>query len=43
MRYILLRNGKVYDLEGKGVSSWEYDKEEKFYNIYYYDLYRYKY
>ena len=43
MRYILLRNGKVYDLEGKGVSSWEYDKEEKCYNIYYYDLYRGRY
>ena len=48
MRYLILKNRKVIDLEDKGISSWEYidekraksdefDWEEAFYMIYYFD------
>lgn len=49
MRYIKTKNGKIFDLEGNGVSSWRYVPDEMatgplwgcegaFYEIYYYDL-----
>ena len=50
MKYIRTKDGRIYDLESKEVSSWEYiDKElankvykekEAFYCIYYYDEYK---